>query len=584
MSLKDFKITSICERWCKILDCSSEEALGQNINKFLAHKNPFTSENTESFLRKNLELEMVSQIGNPLYVQVSVIPINDETGFEFYGSDLTELRKAQLRLRQLEHHAKVGYWERNKQGLSTWSDEVYHIFGVPVQPISTEFYESLRDVFIDNAQYKIIDQLERLFSDGTPYDFEFEILTPQGVRKWIRTTGTAIRHNGEVVRAEGMTQDVSTYRENISKLFESQERLHLALTANDMGVWQFNFKTNELTWDMNMCRLFNITPEQAPKSTAEFYALIHPEDIGRIHEETIEAMNTSNGFLNSWYRTVVNGETRYISCRGRFNRSTGQELFIGVNWDITKEKLAEETIRLQEAKIITSARLASLGEMAGGVAHEINNPLSVILARTNQLKRRSLKKEISHDELVYGLTNIEQTCDRIVKIINGLRTISREGNNDPFEFISLQQCINETIALIFEKLKNNNVKINVEVPSETISVKGRAVQIEQVLMNILNNAYDAVTGLSTKEINIELIKLGLMAQIRICDSGNGVPAEIIDSIFVPFFTTKEIGKGTGIGLSISKSIIEEHGGELGYFKDGESWYFSIILPIANEVP
>src|SRR5690606_13343856 len=299
------------------------------------------------------------------------------------------------------------------------------------------------------------------------------------------------------------------------KLFESQERLHLALTANNMGVWQFNFTTNELTWDMNMCKLFGITPDQAPKNTAEFYALIHPDDIGRIHEETIEAMKTPDGFMNSWYRIFVNGETHYISCRGGFNRSTGRELFVGVNWDITKEKLAEETIRLQEAKIITSARLASLGEMAGGVAHEINNPLSVILARTNQLKRRTLKNEISNEELVYGLSNIEQTCNRIVKIINGLRTISREGNNDPFEFISLQQCLNETIALIFEKLKNNNVKINVEAPPETIPVKGRAVQVEQVLMNILNNAYDAVTGLSVREINIELLKLGNVAQIRI---------------------------------------------------------------------
>src|SRR5690606_4247791 len=292
LSLKDFRITYICEEWCKILDCSYENALGQNINNFLAQKNPFNLENAESLLSKEWEVEMVSLVGNPLFVQISLVRGSDENDFVFYGSDLTDLRKAQLRLRQLEHHAKVGYWERNKQGASTWSDEVYHIFGVPVQPISPEFYESLRDVFIDNSQHKIIHQLERLFTTGDPYDLEFEIKTPQGVRKWIRTTGTAVKHNGEIIRAEGMIQDVSTYRENISKLFESQERLHLALTANNMGVWQFNFTTNELTWDMNMCKLFGITPDQAPKNTAEFYALIHPDDIGRIHEETIEAMKT----------------------------------------------------------------------------------------------------------------------------------------------------------------------------------------------------------------------------------------------------------------------------------------------------
>src|SRR5690606_23171772 len=251
------------------------------------------------------------------------------------------------------------------------------------------------------------------------------------------------------------------------------------------------------------------------------------------------------------FRIIVDEEVRYIATRVR--RSSDDNLYVGVNWDITKEKLAEETIRLQEAKIISASRLSSLGEMAGGVAREINNRLSDIAAGTSQLKRRSLTGELTQEELATGLSKIKETSNRIVTIINGLRTISRDGQRDPFERISLQVCLHNTLSLMTEKLRFNNVRLILDVSEEEIYVMGRLVQIEQVLMNLIHNSFDAISELPEREIKISLLKSGDKAEIRVSDSGEGVPDALVDRIFMPFFTTKEIGKGTGIGLSISKS-------------------------------
>ena len=574
---KKLEIVSITPEWCELLKCPVEKVLGQSINSLLSEKYVFNALNLNTHFSKDVEVEMITCEGLPLFVIILLEEVAE--GFVIYGQDLTMLRKAQINLSRLEHLAKVGCWEQARNGVTIWSDEVYDIFEVPVTPINEEFFSMIKDCFIGNSREVILTNLQRILSIGGSYDLELEIVTAKGNRKWVRTTGTGVMDKGEIIRAEGMIQDVSAYRENLIRLFESQEHLEVALAANAMGVWKLNLRTDELSWDENMCKIYGIAPEDAPKNAEEFFNLIYPEDVKRLKAESTTGLINPETFISSWFRILVNGEIRFIATRSGYAHSLGDDFYIGVNWDITREKQSEETIKMQEAKIITSARLSSLGEMAGGIAHEINNPLSVILARASQLKRRSSRNELDPAELVDGLAKIEETCNRIVKIINGLKTISRDGANDPFGPVSLQLCLQETISLVSEKLKHNNVEIELITPNEEVTVQGRLVQLEQVLMNILHNSYDAIAELADKKIMIKLLKLKDVAEVRISDSGLGVPAHLVDKIFVPFFTTKDVGKGTGIGLSITRSIVQEHGGEFSYVKNGKEWYFSLTLPL-----
>lgn len=575
---QQFEIVEVCHSWLGVLGCGcgQNEIVDKNINEFLSEKKPLNHESLNSFIDKEVEVEMISCHGSSLYFDITLK--KDGNYLLLEGKDVTAFKKYQLRFHLLEHHAKAGFWERNWAGETTWTDGIFEMFDLSHTNMTKELLEKVSECFSIESREMLDHSLERLFREGVPYDIELETITFRGKRKWLRTTGMGVKHNGKIIRGEGFIQDVTTYRENLKRLFESQEQLQFTLGANDMGVWQANFKTGEHYWDKNMHQIYGIKPEEAPKTLEEFYRLVHPDDVERIHLEYISSLSKTST-LNTWFRIIVNGEIRYIATRVRYSGSSDEGLYIGVNWDITKEKLAEETIRLQEAKIIAASRLSSLGEMAGGVAHEINNPLSVILARTSQLKRRSLRGELTEEELSSGLGKIEETCNRIVTIINGLRTISRDGQRDPFEKISLQICLHNTLALITEKLRFNNVQLALDVVDEDLFVMGRIVQIEQVIMNLIHNSFDAILDLPEKEIRISLLKSHDKAEIRVSDSGEGVPDALIEKIFMPFFTTKEIGKGTGIGLSISKSIIEEHKGEFSFVRHPDEWYFLVALPL-----
>lgn len=574
---KSFKILFLNDFGKNLLTLDDAAIKNKKVTAFLSLRSQEMLSQDFSFTQTH-DFEFISSTGQLVYIHGHFLRRGEDILFE--GQDVSELRKMQSRIRQLEFHAKVGYWDKDlASGKVTWSEEIYKIMDVPLHENVSEgiFFKDYIDRFVGSGKGLLQSHIKRISTYGGSYDLELEFLTHSKKVRWIRAVGTAIEYEGEIVRLEGMLQDVTGYRENLINLFESQERLQIALAANDMGVWQLNVDHNKLVWDDNMNRIFGL--KQPPKTLDEFYQLLPLEDSVRIKNESLIAFNTPMGVLSSWFRIYVNGQIKYIAVRGRYAYHSGQTYFIGVNWDITKEKTTEEILRNQEAKIISSGRLSALGEMAGGIAHEINNPLSVIQARSSQLKRRIHKGEANNEEILKGLSNIESTCSRIVKIINGLRTISRDGEKDPFDKISIQDCISELTNLISEKFKNHGISVNVSMPISPLYILGRAVQIEQVLMNIVNNSYDAIIDRDEKWIQLNLIVLSdSEIEIRIYDSGVGVPENIVSKIFEPFFTTKEIGRGTGIGLSISKSIIEEHSGEFRY-SDGKNWAFIIRLPL-----
>lgn len=243
----------------------------------------------------------------------------------------------------------------------------------------------------------------------------------------------------------------------------------------------------------------------------------------------------------------------------------------------------ERTAELEKSKLqlVQSSKMASLGEMAGSMAHEINNPLTIILGKLNTitmtLRDMNVKSEPVDDEI----SKIKKNVDRIDRIVKGLKNYSRSSFHDPFELSHLKEIIMETLDLCLETLKAENINVIVkDIPS--VFLHCRQGQISQVLINLLNNSRDAIAQQPDKWIEIDFDIDKKSVRIFVTDSGPGIPKEVIANIMTPFFTTKMRNKGTGLGLSISKDIVEIHNGKIWIDENYPHTRFVIELPLATE--
>ncbi len=229
----------------------------------------------------------------------------------------------------------------------------------------------------------------------------------------------------------------------------------------------------------------------------------------------------------------------------------------------------------QRVRSFQSAQLATLGEMSAGIAHEINNPLAVINAQS-QILRKSLS---DNPKAAEKLDKVIAMSKRISNIVRGLRTFARDGSKDPMSEFPVTAFVAEVQDLCYSRMKSLRIEFHAQYP-EDLKAYGREVQISQVLLNLINNAIDAIEKLPQKWIRLEIVDRGHDIVMSVTDSGSGIPAELREKIMQPFFTTKDVGKGTGLGLSISIGIARDHGGDLIYDSNSENTRFEIRLPKA----
>jgi signal transduction histidine kinase len=241
----------------------------------------------------------------------------------------------------------------------------------------------------------------------------------------------------------------------------------------------------------------------------------------------------------------------------------------------------EALIDEQRLQLANSSKFKSLGEMAGGIAHEINNPLATIQTLSEQLSEGYADQSIDEEEAADIAKKISKTTLRISKIIAGLKSFSREGGRDPMEKVELKPVLENAAIFCKERFKHGSVDLTIEDIPEALTFYGRETQISQVILNLLNNAFDAIAKDQERWVRISARDKGPMVEIRITDSGKGISESVRAKLFNPFFTTKEIGKGTGLGLSISLGIVKEHGGELTIDVACPNTCFQVTLPKAK---
>ncbi len=308
--------------------------------------------------------------------------------------------------------------------------------------------------------------------------------------------------------------------------------------------------------------------------------------------QSIDNTYSAIGTIESDYRQKISDNYSFLSRTLKEHSLQGSFAIVGtmfllIIWilqlysqDRTDEKLriAQLAVEEQRAKLVQSSRLSFLGEMAAGVAHEINNPLTVIDVSSSSIKKTLADPQGDRDKLRENIERIHQMSKRISRIIKGMKNFSRDVETEPKEMYSLDKIISESLVLCESRFKNENTPLTVEAVKD-IEVYCSPTQISQVIVNLLYNSFDAVQSLPEKWIRLEVVVEGDNIIVSVIDSGKDLKSDIRDKMFHPFFTTKEVGKGTGLGLSISRGLIEKHGGRLDIDTQSENTKIFFEIPI-----
>lgn len=318
------------------------------------------------------------------------------------------------------------------------------------------------------------------------------------------------------------------------------------------------------------------------------------ELLGQTHRIINSTHHSKSFFIDLW-RTISQGQVwRGEVCNRRKNGEfywvnttivpflgdDGKPVqYLSIRHEITDLKLAQQTITDQQEKLVAASRLSAIGEMAAAITHEINNPLGVILGRVEMLKSILTEGDFEVHDLLRIADTIEVTGQRIAKIVRSMKTMAHHSQeNEPTARIHLQTLIDDALDLCHYRFQNHGIRVKKPLVDKEAMIDGSSHQVVQVLVNLLNNSFDAIQGLPDKWISMEVLEKPEHFELSITDCGKGIPKEVQKKMFNPFFSTKAVQYGTGLGLSISQGILRQSGGGLEYDSQSPNTRFVISLP------
>ncbi len=293
-----------------------------------------------------------------------------------------------------------------------------------------------------------------------------------------------------------------------------------------------------------------------------FMATILPEDRDRVLAEFHTHLESEE--FNLEFRVQdMQGEIRWMWLRmSRFDNETSERLLLMIADDITDKKQNEERERSQEVALVSKARALAVVDLASGVAHEINNPLTIIVGRAAELRRRITKGEATTDIQLEAVDKISNTALRIADIVKSLKSLARQDRGSGFQATPFATIASELADLSSERFKAHDVTLEIVPPPDGMMAEINPTLVSQAILNLANNALDAVAELKDRWVRVDFSDDADSVYIAVTDSGSGIPIKIRSRIFDPFFTTKAPNRGTGLGLSLSMSIAAHHDGVL----------------------
>jgi PAS domain S-box-containing protein len=375
------------------------------------------------------------------------------------------------------------------------------------------------------------------------------------------------QHDQEIIQQITHLAGVAIQRKlTEAKLQRSEAYLAEAQRLSHTGTWAFN-ATSTLYWSEESYRIWGFDPQQDLPKRETVWQRIHPDDRDKVNEETQEALHEKRDYAIEFRIVLPDGAVKYLEATGRHLFSARGELVevVGTYVDVTERKRAQEEherLRQVESDLAHINRVATMGQLSASIAHEINQPIAAVITNANAGLRWLSAREPDLGEVGQALGRIIRDGNRAAEVINGIRALAKKvpPRRDP---LHVNQAVREVIAITHPEMQRNGVTLQSRLADRLPVVLADRVQLQQVVTNLIVNAIEAMGGISDRPRELTILSGTDDAKdvfVEVQDTGPGLDQEQLDRLFQSFYTTKP--DGIGMGLAISRSIAEAHGGRL----------------------
>ncbi len=531
-------------------------------------------------------------------------PLRDRDGriIQWYGLavDIDDARKAEDRLRRSEaylaeaqriSHTGSYAFSPVTRRLLYWSEECYRIWGFdPVQGLPDPEIAARR-IHPDDRErvYKEAQEARRQKRDFT---LEFRIVLPDGTVKYLECDEYHLfSARGELVEAMGTNVDITERKRAEEALRRGEAWLAQAQRLSHTGTWILDGTTRHfLYWSDESYRIWGFDPLQGLPSRDDMWERIHPDDRERLWEEVQEALREQRDFFEEFRILLPDGTVKYLEANTHHEFSPLGVLLevVCTNVDVTERKRAQderERLGQLEADLAHINRLSMMGELAASLSHEILHPIAT--ARNNaRAGMRFLEMSPPNlSEVKEALGCVVRDADRAKDIVGRIRSQIKRAPPQKERF-DLHEAINEVIVMVRSAIAKDAISVNTRLMDGLVPVQGDRVQLQQVLVNLILNAVEAMSSVEdgARELSIRTEQSqtgGVLVAVH--DSGPGIDSVNLERVFEPFYTTKT--NGIGMGLSICQTIIHGHGGRLSVrANEPRGTVFQFTLPAAQQDP
>lgn len=545
-------------------------------------------------LANDEEYRILQPDGSVRWIWHRGLPIRNQQGQIYaYGGiaeDITERKQIEASLRESEarlnlvlasQHMGIFDWNLLTNHI-LWSENMVLLYGLPLGTTSPspEAFLNLvhpedRTSFVEAMSFSIEQQQELAIA--------YRVVWPDGSIHWLSTQAQIYyNQDGQPIRMLGTTKDISNHKQAEQIICEQATLLDKATDA----IIVKDLKSEILYWNQGAERLYGWShPEVFGKISLN---LLDPEPLSQLYQTALKTVMTTGAWQGELPKTTKSGTSLMVESRWTLMRDTDgtPKAILIVETDITQKKQLEE-------QFFRTQRLENLGKLAGGIAHDLNNILTPILAAAQLLKAKNTAKLERSQQL---LEIIENNAKRGAGLVRQVLSFAR-GYQDGNTIVQVKHLIRD-IMLIGKQTFPKSIELHTKIAEDLWAVSGDATQLHQVLMNLVVNARDAMPEGGKISISAENIvidetysnmnihaQVGRYLLVKIIDTGVGIPPTILDRIFEPFFTTKEIGTGTGLGLATVMGITKSHGGFVTVTsKVGEGSQFNLFLPAVQDLP
>lgn len=425
----------------------------------------------------------------------------------------------------------------------------------------------------------VVCPVMKTFEDGKSHYSEESGVNKDGTQSfWVVRTSPIRNSQGEVTAAMELCLDVTKMRNLEKEVQKSEEKYRSIFESIPNPVFVLEASSLEIL-DCND----SVTPVYGFRKDE----LLMTSFLNLFEEDSRERYASelkSTSVLNQVRQTNKAGQTIFVNIRISPSEYQGRDVLLVTTSDITKRLMTEQ-------QLIQASKMTTLGEMATGVAHELNQPLSVIKTASSFLSKKVKKNEVIKDEILRTLTEeIESHVDRASKIINHMREFGRKSEVSK-ERVQVNETLDRAHEIFSQQLKLREIEVIRDYEENLPHIMADSNRLEQVFINLLINARDAIEEKlnaaghpnGEKKIFLKTSRQGKMIKVEVRDTGKGIPKPLLDKIFEPFFTTKKVGKGTGLGLSISYGIVQNYDGTIKVeTEEGKGSNFVIMFPISDE--